>query len=140
MTRLERYYFLGILGGGRPIDYISLVQIGTLHLANPQNVKDIWPGSKTFTKVKTYQAAFERMLKEALENDLVMRVENAKIKALRLEPEYQISKFDWSYQISPKGDECLRNEQIERAGDYNYYKNFGRTTESAKKINPNLFK
>lgn len=125
MTRLERYYFLGILGGGQPIDYVSLVQIGTLHLANPQNVKDIWPGSRTFNKVKTYQAAFEKMLQEALEYDLVMRVDNIKTKALRLQPTYQISPMDWSYQITKKGRECLGNEQIARAGDYSWYNKNG---------------
>lgn len=140
MTRLERYYFLGVFGGGNALDYVSLVQIGTLHLANPQNVKDIYVGSRTFSNARHYQQVFERMFKEALEYGLVMRVENEKTKALRLQPEYQISPMDWSYKITKKGDECLRAEQIERAGDYNFYKNFDRTVDSAAKINPGLFK
>ena len=140
MKRIERYYFLSIFGGGKPIDYISLIQIGTLHFANPQNRKDIYIGSKTFSDAKTYQQVFEQMLHEALEYELVKRVENDRIRLLRLQPEYQISPMDWDYQITKRGDECLRNEQIERAGDVSYYKLFERTSDSAKQINPGLFK
>jgi hypothetical protein len=140
MKRIERYYFLSIFGGGKPIDYVSLIQIGTLHFANPANRKDIWIGSKTFSNAKTFQQVFEYMLHEALEYGLVRRVENEKIRLIRLQPEYQISPMDWDYQITNRGDECLRNEQIERAGDVFYYKNFDRTLDSAKKINPGLFK
>jgi hypothetical protein len=140
MRRIERYNFLSIFGGGKPIDYVSLIQIGTLHFANPQNRKDIYIGSSTFSNAKTFQQVFERILYEAIEYGLVKRVENYRTRQLRLQPTYQISKEDWDYQITQRGDECLRIEQIERAGDYSFYKKFDRTLDSAAKINPTLFK
>lgn len=142
MTRLERYYFLGILGGGQPVDYVSLIQIGTLHFANPANRKDIYVGSKSFTHAKSYQQAFECILKKAFEDGLVKRVESAKTKALRLDKAYLIEPADFNYQITAKGRECLGNEQMARSGDASWYNaqyGFDGTLDKAAKINPNLF-
>jgi len=49
--------------------------------------------------------------------------------------EYQLIRREWKacvdkdddFSITPRGDECLREEQIARDGDYLYYKHFDRT-------------
>ncbi len=40
-----------------------------------------------------------------------------------------------SFIITYKGDQCLRDEQITRHGDYLYYKNFDRTVDGKWGIN-----
>jgi hypothetical protein len=143
MTRLERFHLLSYFGSGQAVPYSQVIQIGSLYLANPTTKVryDIRITKKEGGKAY-YQWEMERMLKKALEDNLVMRVDNERTKALRLLPEYQISSFDWSYQITPRGRECLGNEQIQRAGDYSWYNansGFKGTIDSAAKINPNLF-
>lgn len=127
MTRLERYHFLCYFGGGNPIPWAQVIQIGTLYIADPTTKirYDIRITKRKGGKV-FYQWEFQRMLSDGLRNGLVKKVENAYTKAMRLQPAYLIEEQDYDYQITEKGDECLRAEQMARAGDTGYYKYFKR--------------
>lgn len=138
MRRIQRYHLLSVLGDLQPHPYNQVIIIGSLHLANPANRAEIWPGEK-LNNSQYYSNVFEEMLEKLMEDGLVKRVETARIKQLRLLYSYQIDPRDWDLQLTEKGRDCLAMEQIAREGDYNYYKNFSGTLESAKKINPGLF-
>lgn len=140
MTRLERFHLLSYFGSGKAIPYFQTIQIGTLYISNPiTKVRyDIHITKKKDGK-RFYQWEFERMFNSALIDGLIQKVDNERTKALRLQDAYLIEKEDYDYKISEKGDSCLRDEQIERAGDYSFYKNFDRSLDSAAKINPGLF-
>ena len=61
------------------------------------------------------QTEFERLFKRALENSLVRRV-------------YKAAHWkDDNYIIAERGEECLRDEQIARGGDVEYYKKYDRS-------------
>lgn len=139
MRRIQRYHVLSVLGDLQPHPYDEVVVIGSLHLANPANRAEIWPGQK-MGRNTYYSNVFESMIRKLIEDGLVRRVENAHIRKIRLEVSYQVSHRDWDLQLTDKGRDCLAGEQIERSGDYNYYKNFQGTIDSAKQINPGLFK
>jgi hypothetical protein len=139
MRRIQRYHILSVLGDLKAHPYDQVIMIGSLHFANPINRSELWPGEKLSSN-QYYSNVFESMLKKLMEDGLIKRVENDRIRQLRLSNSYQISPRDWDLQLTDKGQDCLRNEQMERAGDYDYYKNFQGTLDSAKKINPGLFK
>ena len=74
--------------------------------------------------LKVHQYHFEKLFKKCLSYNLVYRL-------------YERSNWkDDKYCITKRGDNSLRDEQIRRHGDYDYYKNFDRTIESAEKITP----
>jgi len=80
---------------------------------NPHNWFEVIFLGVQFLKVK--QDHFENLFKRALENNLIRR---------------QFKNSTWNgdeYLITPRGDLCLREEQIARAGNYSYYKNYDRT-------------
>lgn len=139
MRRIQRYHILSVLGDLQPKPYDSVVMIGSLHLANPVNRSEIWPGQK-ITKDQYYSTVFESMLKKLIEDGLIKRIETENIKKLKLLDSYQISPRDWALQLTDRGRNCLADEQIERAGDRDWYSKYSGTLESAKKINPTLFK
>lgn len=141
MSRLERFHFLSYFGSGLAIPYFQAIQIGTLYISNPTTqVRYDIRITKRNKGQAYYQWEFERMFNKALADGLIKRVENARIKAMKLEEFFLIEKEDYDYQITEKGDACLRAEQIQRDGDYSFYKNFDRTLDGAAKINPGLFK
>ncbi len=152
MRRVQRYHVLSIFGDMKLHSYNDAVMIGSLHIANPANRMEIWPG-ETISRKTYYSVVFENMLKECFNNGLLQLVDNAHTKNIRLTqcghsthpaPEpcfaYQISPRDYDIQLTAKGRECLGMEQIARSGDYSFYKNFDGTVDTAKKINPGLFK
>lgn len=131
MTRLERYHLLSYFGSGKPIPYFQVIQIGTLYIANPMTkVRHDIRITKRKKGRAFFQWEFQRMFNEALKKGLIKRVENDRIKKMRLDESYVITPEDWDYQITKKGDSCLRNEQIERSGDPFYYKGFDRTADN----------
>ena len=141
MTRLEQYHFLCCLGNGLTIPWKQLIELGSAYMANPQlKVRYDIRITKRQNGKSYYSWEVERMLKDALENGLVKQIEPDGIRQRKLQNSYVITPQEYSYKISPKGDECLRMEQIARAGDYSFYHNFDGTVDSAKKINPELFK
>lgn len=153
MRRIQRYHVLSVFGDMKPHNYADAVMIGSLHISNPVNRMEIWPGQK-IQKNKYVSQVFEGMLKELMDDGLLQLVENERTRKARLQtcrhethpdPEgmcvtWQISPRDRDIQLTQKGRDCLGMEQIARSGDYSFYKNFDGTTDSAKKINPGLFK
>ena len=139
MKRIKRFNLLSLFGDLKPKSYDISLQLATLHFANPLNRSTIW-GSERIAKDTYMSVEIEKMFKKLLEDGLIKRVENDRIKRIRLADSYQVSPRDWDLQITQKGEDCLRGEQIARAGDYSYYHNFKGTIDSAKKINPGLFK
>lgn len=139
MRRIQRYHTLSVLGDLKTHPYVQVIHVGTLHISNPVNHSQIW-GSERIPKSKYNTDVFEGWIKELVNDDLIKFVETEKIKQVRLMPEYQIALQDYDLQLTEKGRDCLVMEQIARDGDYSYYKNFTGTIESAKKINPGLFK
>lgn len=119
MTRLQRFKFLQVFGDGNKHSWFNVVWLGV-----------------QFLKVR--QSAFENMFKEALAYDLIRRVPTDEVRAdLVKMADHKTGIFvglDWTryeYVIAPKGDECLRNEQIAREGDVSYYKYYDRSLEGA---------
>lgn len=151
MRRIQRYHVLSVFGDMKPHNYNDAVMIGSLHIANPANRMEIWPG-QSISKKTYYSTVFENMLKECFNNGLLQLIDNQRTKQIRLtqcghsthpakEPcfAYQISPRDYDIQLTAKGRECLGMEQIARDGDYSFYKNFDGSIDKAKKINPGLF-
>ncbi len=65
--------------------------------------------------LKVHQNEFERLFRRTVENNLVRRV-------------YKASSYkDDYYILAERGEQCFREEQIERGGDYSYYKNYDRS-------------
>jgi len=139
MRRIQRYHVLSVFGDMKPHNYNHAIMIGSLHISNPVNRMEIWPGQK-IQRNKYVSEVFEGMINKLMEDGLLQRVENEHIRKIRLDESYQISPRDWDIQLTQKGRDCLGMEQIARSGDYSFYKNFDGTTNSAKKINPGLFK
>lgn len=138
IRRIQRYHVLSVFGDMKPHHYNDAVMIGSLHISNPTNRMEIWPGQK-IQKNKYASDMFEDMIKKLMEDGLLKRTETNYIKMLRLDLSYQIAPRDWDIQLTPKGRDCLGMEQIARAGDYSFYKNFDGNIDTAKKINPGLF-
>lgn len=99
LTRERRYKLLQLFGDGKPHDWFSTIFLGVNYL-------------------KVRQSDFEELLRQAV-------IENALIKRCGLAPTVK----DDSFQLTDKGDECLRVENIQRSSgsEYDYYKNFDRT-------------
>lgn len=131
MTRLERYHLLCYFGGGKPIPYYQVIQIGTLYISDPsQKVRYDIHITKRKQGQAYYQWEFERMFRCGLKDGLIKRMDNDNTNSMRREKVYLIEEQDFDYQITEKGDECLRNEQIARAGATGYYKYFDRQVDS----------
>ncbi len=153
MRRIQRFHALSVFGDMKPHDYDTAVRIGSLHISNPANRMEIWPGQKIRRNMYASDV-FEGMIKQLMQDGLLKRVENERIKQIRLQgckhqthpsPDglciaYQISHRDWDLQLTERGRECLGMEQIARDGDYGFYKNFDGSIDGAKKINPDKFK
>lgn len=115
MTREERFKFLSIFGDGQPHDWFNVVFLGVQYL-------------------DVHQKTFEQFFRQALEDQLIQKVETEKVRIEKRFAEnkneglaYIIGWEEYSYKIDAKGDTCLRREQISREGDYSYYKDFDRS-------------
>jgi hypothetical protein len=139
MKRIHRYNLLSLFGDMKPKNYFIALQLATLHFSNPLNRSSLW-GNERLARNAYMSEEIEKMFKHLLEDGLIKRVETEAIKQARTKDTYLISLREYDLQITERGEDCLRMEQIARAGEYNYYKNFKGTLDSAKKINPGLFK
>ena len=113
MTRLERYNFLCLFGDNRPHNWYNIIFL-SVHA------------------MKKHQKIIEGYIKKFLEDGLIKRVDNPEVINDRLKKQYVISPDMFLYQITSKGDECLRNEQAIRTGDNFYYKGFDRDPKNNK--------
>lgn len=139
MRRIQRYNLLSVLGDMKNHPYAQVVNLATLHFSNPLNRKDIW-GSERIPNKAYMSIVIEQMIKRLFDDGLIKRVDTEVIKNARLQKEYQLSPLDYDLVLTEKGRALLGDEQIARAGDYSWYKRYQGTLDSAKKINPNLFK
>lgn len=140
MRRIQIFHALSVFGDMKPHRYDDAIMIGSLHISNPANRMEIWPGQK-IQRNKYASDVFEAMVKKLMEDGLLQRVENNHIRMLRLDPAYQIAPRDWDIQLTLKGRDCLGAEQIARSGDYSWYNQsgFDGTLDKASKLNPGLF-
>lgn len=154
MRRIQRYHALSVLGDLKPHPYDWVINIGSLHISNPLNRSEIW-GMERVPRNMYVTDLFQSWVKQLINDGLINVVENENVRAIKLQrcghethpaPDGKvclsnhISPRDYDLQLSTKGRDCLVGEQIARSGDYSYYKNFDGTIDSAKKINPGLFK
>jgi hypothetical protein len=139
MKRIHRYNLLSLFGDMKPKQYFLALQLATLHFANPLNRSSLWDNERIAKNVYMSEE-IEKMFKHLLEDGLIKRVETEAIKQTRTKDTYLISLREYDLQLTEKGRECLGMEQIARSGDYSFYKKFDGTLDSAKKINPGLFK
>jgi len=106
LTRERRYKILQVLGDGKPHNWFEVIFLGVQFL-------------------KIHQRDFENLLQQCVvDNALIYRTG----KALTIK--------DDSLALTKKGDSCLRDEQIARDGDYNYYKTFDRSIEDVDRFAP----
>lgn len=116
MTRIQRYKFLQMFGDALPHSWYEVIFLGCQHL-------------------KMHQYVFEaKIFKRALTDGIIQRVESKESQIMHVAMAEHDSGFfvgpawqQYDYKITAKGDECLRNEQISRDGDYTYYKKYDRT-------------
>lgn len=99
LKRLDRYHFLQIFGDAKPH---SWTEVGWFCLVR-MNLKP----------------------KEVIPFVQNIVINHGLIKRLN---KYEEFKMD-SFIITTKGDQCLREEQIARQGDYTFYKYFDRTVK-----------
>jgi len=139
MKRIHRYNLLSLFGDMKPKNYFIALQLATLHFANPLNKSSIW-GSERLPKNAYMSTVIETMLKRLLEDELIKMVETEAIKQSKTKDTYLISLREYDLQLTERGRECLGMEQIARDGDYSFYKKYDGSLDSAKQINPGLFK
>ena len=120
MKRIERFKFLQVFGDGKPHNWFEVVFLGVQFL-------------------KVHQSYFEKVFKTALAYDLIRRVPTAAVYQMLDKMEKSKSGIvlgpswmDYEYQISPRGDACLREEQILRGGEHSYYDQFDRSLTGSK--------
>jgi len=111
MTRLERYNFLCVFGDNKPHDWYNVIFL-SVH------------------SMKKHQKTIEGYLKKFLEDGLIKRVDSPEVVNDRRKDKYIISSDMFLYQLTKRGDELLRNEQMARGGDNWYYKGFSRKPEN----------
>jgi len=117
MTNIERFKFLSIFGDSKSHTWFEVIYMGVIHLR---------------VKQKYFE---EKIFKKMLFNDLIKQYETDQIKEIKKRDSYILTWKDYEYIITPKGDECLRNEQIKRHGDVSYYKYYDRSVDGKWGLN-----
>jgi hypothetical protein len=74
-------------------------------------------------RYKTHQDKFEAFFQKAIEYGIIEMIPTEYIIKQRTRNSYMISKEDFVYKLSPKGDRLLRQEQAERESDRAFYYN-----------------
>jgi hypothetical protein len=70
---------------------------------------------------KTHQAKFEAFLQKAIEYGIIDMIPTDYVIKARTRDSYIISKEDFVYKLSAKGDRLLRQEQAEREAEKAFY-------------------
>jgi hypothetical protein len=119
--RQNVFNLLCLFGDDKPHSWLEVVNLGTrLFLDVPiQN-----------HKYKTHQDKFEAFLQKAIEYGIIEMIPTPYVIKVRTRDSYMISKHDFNYKLSAKGDKLLRQEQAEREADRAFYYNmFDRTVD-----------
>jgi hypothetical protein len=109
-----------LFGDDKPHGWMETVNLGT------RLFLDIKIEHKQF---KTHQAKFEAFLQKAIEYGIIEMLPTPYIIKERMKETYQISKHDFNYKLSVKGDRLLRQEQAERTSDAFYFNVFDRSVD-----------
>ena len=72
---------------------------------------------------KTHQAKFEAFFQKAIEYGIIEMIPTPSVIKQRTKKSYMVSKEDFNYKLSAKGDDLLRKEQAEREADRAFYYN-----------------
>lgn len=78
---------------------------------------------------KTHQAKFEAFFQKSIEYGIIEMIPTQQIIKERMKASYQISKIDYNYKLSAKGDRLLRQEQAERTNEGFYFNVFDRSVD-----------
>jgi len=118
--RQNIFNLLCLFGDDKPHSWMETVNLGTRFFANIpiQN-----------HQYKTHQEKFEAFFQKAIEYGIIEMIATPYVIKERTKKVYQISKHDFNYKLSEKGDRLLRQEQAERTNDGFYYNMFNRSTE-----------
>jgi hypothetical protein len=118
--RQNIFNLLCLFGDAKPHGWMEVVNLGTrLFLSIPiQN-----------HQFKTHQAKFEAFLQKGIEYGIIEMIPTQFIIKERMKDTYQISKHDYNYKLSAKGDRLLRQEQAERTGDAFFFNVFDRSVD-----------
>jgi hypothetical protein len=119
--RQNIFNLLCLFGDDKPHGWMEVVNLGTrLFLNIPiQN-----------HQFKTHQAKFEAFLQKGIEYGVIEMIPTQYVIKARTRKSYMISKEDFVYKLSAKGDRLLRQEQAERESENSFYYNlFNRSTE-----------
>jgi hypothetical protein len=133
LTRIKRYQVLAIFGDNKPHDWFNVMFLGVNFIKDCTH-----SNAKGHNKnCGVHQKNVECWVKKCLADGLIKQVEPEKIKVIKQETfttgiGYVIGWEEYDYQLTPKGDECLRNEQMARGGDSFYYKGFDRDPKNDK--------
>ena len=119
--RQNVFNLICLFGDDKPHAWMEVVNLGTrLFLNIPiQN-----------HQFKTHQAKFEAFLQKGIEYGIIEMIPTQYVIKQRTKNSYMISKEDFVYKLSAKGDSLLRQEQAEREEDRAFYYNmFDRTVD-----------
>jgi hypothetical protein len=117
MIRWKRenvFNLLCLMGDDKPHGWMECINLGTrlfVHIPIEHH------------QYKTHQAKFEAFFQKAIEYGIIDMIPTEYIIKERLKKVYQISKHDYNYKLSAKGDKLLRQEQAEREADRAFYYN-----------------
>ena len=119
--RSSVFQLLCLLGDFKEHPWMEVVNLGTRLFVN-------YPIENR--RFKTHQAKFEAFFQKAIEYGIVEMIPTPYVIKERTKKTYQISKHDFNYKLSAKGDALLRQEQAERESDNAFYYNlFDRTVD-----------
>ena len=112
--RQNVFNLLCLFGDDKPHGWMEVVNLGTrLFLNIPIQ----------YHQFKTHQEKFEAFLQKAIEYGIIDMLPTEYVTKTRTQHSYQISKHDYNYKLSAKGDRLLRQEQAEREADNAFYYN-----------------
>jgi hypothetical protein len=103
-----------LFGDDKPHGWMEVVNLGTrLFVSVPiQN-----------RKYPNHQAKFEAFFQKAIEYGIIEMIPTEYVIKQRARNSYMISKEDFNYKLSERGDRLLRQEQAERESDRAFYYN-----------------
>jgi len=114
------FQLLCLFGDFKEHPWMEIVNLGTRLFVNYQIQSH---------RYKTHQDKFEAFFQKSIEYGIIEMIPTPYIIKERTKKTYQISKEDYNYKLSAKGDKLLRQEQAEREGNAFYYNLFDRSVD-----------